>query len=444
MNPPGRSEDWYERKPRLPGPSAPRAAGRHPFGASWWGRAWVDSLEQRAQLDPNRLPRGRTYARSGAVGRLTLAPGEVVADVQGSRRTPYTVRVRIRPFDGAEWDRLLDALAAEIGHTAALLDGELPAGVADDVRSVGLDLLPGAGELQPRCSCPDWADPCKHAAAVCYLVADVLDADPFGVLLLRGRGREEVLAGLRARRYPAGSSASSVPVASEQMPDEGVVARDAWSRTPGPLPAAPQCPRRAGRPTVLAADPPPGAGVDIDSLRALAADAAERALALLQGAASDGLELTAEQDLARRAAMLLPAGEGGTDPFALTKLARHAGLPGRQLVRHGLAFRDGGTEGLAVLEQTWDPGPEAVSGGRALLGPGAVARRNRVTLGGRQLRLGRDGRWYPFRKDKAGQWNPDGAPIVPVSEEDEEDEVGELDEVGAAVTWPASSSATSR
>jgi uncharacterized Zn finger protein len=66
---------------------------------------------------------------------------------------------------------------------------------------VGLDLLPGPGEVQPRCSCPDWADPCKHAAAVCYLVADELDRDPFLLFLLRGKGRDELLAGVRQRRF---------------------------------------------------------------------------------------------------------------------------------------------------------------------------------------------------------------------------------------------------
>src|SRR5580704_19241701 len=106
--------DWYEHKPRLPGPGPARPAGRRPFGASWWGAAWVEALEQRAQLDPNRLPRGRTYARTGAVGTLTLGPGEVLADVQGSRRSPYKVRVRVRQFSDADWDRLLDALAGEI------------------------------------------------------------------------------------------------------------------------------------------------------------------------------------------------------------------------------------------------------------------------------------------------------------------------------------------
>ncbi|MHB1785409.1 MAG: SWIM zinc finger family protein [Acidimicrobiales bacterium] len=424
MSPPGWSEDWYEPKPRLPGPSAPRPAGRRPFGASWWGRAWVEALEQRAQLDPNRLPRGRTYARSGAVGALTLAPGEILAEVQGSRRSPYAVRVRVRPFSEVDWDRLLDALAAEIGHTAALLDGELPPGVADDIRSVGLDLLPGAGELQPRCSCPDWADPCKHAAAVCYLVADELDSDPFGLLLLRGLGREEVLAGLRSRRHPGASALPSLLVI-EPEPDEGVLAREAWSRSPEPLPVAPLPPRRPGSPAVLAADPPPGSGVDLGALRALAADAAGRALALARGANSSGLELTVEEDLARRAASRLAGDEGNASSSTLSELARRSGVPGRELVRRAVAFRDGGREGLAVLGEGWDPGPVAIAVGRALLGHGAVARHNRVTLGERQLRLGQDGRWYPFRKDRAGRWNPDGLPITAPSGDDDLGDLGD-------------------
>jgi uncharacterized Zn finger protein len=427
VSPARASGGWYEHKPRRPGPSPPRAAGRRAFGTSWWGRAWVEALEQRARLDPNRLPRGRTYARTGAVGPLTLAPGEVVADVQGSRRSTYKVWVRVGQFDKAEWDQVLDALAAEIGHTAILLDGELPAAVADDVRSVGLDLLPGAGELQAHCSCPDWADPCKHAAAVCYLVADTLDDDPFGVLLLRGRGREEVLAALRARRRAGGPAAAPSPTIEPELePDEGIPARQAWTRRPSAPPAVPIPPRRAGRPAVLAADPPPDVGVDPEALRALASDAAARALALLHGAGSTGLELTVHQDLARRAAALLAGAESTSDPSGLAELARRAGVPGRDLLRWALAYRDGGSEGLALLDEAWDPGPDLLDAGRALLGPIATTRRNRVTLGERQLRLGRDRSWYPFRKDRAGRWNPDGPPIAPAAE----DGVGNLAEDG--------------
>src|SRR6202034_4391824 len=167
------------------------------------GAAWVEALEQRARLDPNRLPRGRDYARSGAVGELTLAPGEARAQVQGRMTAPYEVRIRVRRFSDEEWDRVLTAISTRLGHAAALLDGELPPEIAQDATSAGLDLLPGGGEIGPRCSCPDEADPCKHSAAACYLVADALDADPFVLLLLRGRTRDQVLAGVRTRRRGA-------------------------------------------------------------------------------------------------------------------------------------------------------------------------------------------------------------------------------------------------
>ena len=196
-------------------PARRRATGRRPsvriWGRTWWGRAWVDALEQRGRLDPNRLPRGRAYARDRRVGPLHVEPGEVRAAVQGSQVTPYVVAVRIRMFDDREWERLLDAVAAKAGHSAALLDGELPPEVAADAAGAGVELLPVAGELQLRCSCPDRAEPCKHAAAVVYRVAEVLDADPFALLLLRGRRRDEVLAALRQRRSAVTARPAAVP-----------------------------------------------------------------------------------------------------------------------------------------------------------------------------------------------------------------------------------------
>lgn len=415
MSPAGHDGYWPERRPRLPGPSAPRPAGRRAFGTTWWGRAWVDALENRAQLDPNRLPRGRTYARSGAVGALEIGSGEVLADVQGSRRTPYEVRVRVRTFTPDEWDRVLDALSNEIGHTAALLDGELPPEVADDARAIGLDLLPGPGEVQPRCSCPDWADPCKHAAAVCYLVADTLDQNPFAVFLLRGRSRDEVLAALRARRSTVGAGTARLPEPGGDKPDAGVVAREAWNRSVAPLPTPPLPRREAGRPTVLGVDPPATAGINAAALRDLASDAARRALEFALGANQPGLELSMDEDLARRASSLLASGTGqptgrGTS-VDISDLARNAGTPARLLVRRALAWREGGTGGLAALLESWDPPPGALAVGRDLLGHGSVTRRNRVTHGDRQLRLGKDGWWYSFRRGSHGDWEPDGPPI---------------------------------
>src|ERR1700677_996285 len=240
----------------------PTSPGSQEFGRTWWGRAWLDALEQRAQLDPDRLPRGREYAQSGAVAELTLAPGEARAQVQGRKTEPYVVRIRVRRFTDAEWDRVLEAISAQLGHAAALLDGELPPEIADDAASAGLDLLPGGGEIGPRCSCPDDADPCKHSAAACYLVADALDADPFVLLLLRGRSRDQVLAGVRARRRGApGNDGTAVPataagvevVAGRAAGDEGVDARSAFN-VPLPwadIPVPPLPPARPGQPAAL-------------------------------------------------------------------------------------------------------------------------------------------------------------------------------------------------
>jgi uncharacterized Zn finger protein len=382
---------------------------RRGFGLTWWGEAWVTALEQRARLDPNRLPRGRGYARGGTVGELAIGPGEVRAAVQGRRVRPYQVRVRVRVLDAGEWDRVLDAIAAQVGHAAALLDGELLPEVADDVRGAGTDLLPGPGELQPRCSCPDWADPCKHAAAVCYLVAGALDADPFSLLLLRGRRREEVLAALRARRGSAGATA---PPAGPFQPaaDPGVDAREAYRRALASLPAPPLPPQRPGQPAVLPVDPSPGAGLRPEDLVALAADAAARAFQLATGSGDGGLSLDLEADLARRAAGLLGTGRG------LAELAASAGMPSRELLGWAVTWQRAGRGGLDALRTTWQPAATDLVEGRAALdrpaGQDAVrAWRNRLTCGGLQLRLGGDGQWYRFVRSGSA-WTLDG-PAAP-------------------------------
>jgi uncharacterized Zn finger protein len=410
MSPFRQRRRWPSAPPPGRGSRVPPARGtgaRRGFGTTWWGRAWIEALEQRARLDPNRLPRGRGYARSGAVGELTISPGEIRAAVQGSRRTPYTVQVRVRPFGSAEWERVLDVVAGQLGHTAALLDGELPPEVADDVAAAGLDLLPGPGEVGPRCSCPDWADPCKHAAAVCYLVADALDADPFALLLLRGRSKDEVLAGLRSRRRAtAGAAPDGIEVVAE---DRGVVARAAYAAaSTGParsLPLPPLPPRRPGRPAALRTDPPAASQVDRAALSALAEDAAARAWALAVGTSDGGLSLDPDTDLARRSAGLL-----GTPD--LRSLAARAGLPARELSRWAIAWREGGAGGLAALRESWQPDPGDLAEGRAALAATArtvVVRGNRLTSGDLQLRLGRDALWYRFARSSGG-WDLDAAP----------------------------------
>ncbi|MER6732449.1 SWIM zinc finger family protein, partial [Streptomyces puniciscabiei] len=189
-------------------PFPPRETGAEdvPFAATWWGNAWVTALEQGA-LDPKRLARGRGYADQGHVDAITVTPGLVLAYVRGSRPRPYRVQVRVRTLEDADWARFLDAAADRPGHIAALLDKELPQSLADR----GVPLLPGPGDLVPRCSCPDSGHPCKHAAALCYQTARLLDADPFVLLLLRGRGERNLLDAL-SRRSAAISGCSRGPV----------------------------------------------------------------------------------------------------------------------------------------------------------------------------------------------------------------------------------------
>jgi hypothetical protein len=133
-----------------------------------------------------------------------------------------------------------------------------------------------------------------------------------------------------------------------------------------------------------------------------------RAYALANGERETGLDLSFDEDLARRAARLLEAGD-------LSDLAQAGAMPARELLWQALAWRDGGREGLAVLREDWDAPAEALAAGRAMLGTGARGRRNRVTLTERQLRLGRDGRWYPYRRSgrNGSVWQPDGPPHDP-------------------------------
>ena len=407
----------------------PAGSGPPEFGRTWWGRAWLDALEQRARLDPDRLPRGREYARTGAVGDLILAPGEARAQVRGRKTEPYQVRIRVRRFADDEWDRVLEAIAARLGHAAALLDGELPPEIADDAAGAGLDLLPGGGEVGPRCDCPDDADPCKHSAAACYLIADALDADPFALFLLRGRTRDQVLAGIRARRRgaapgagadpgrppAAGGSADAGASAGEGQSagDDGVDARTAF-RTPVPwvpIPAVPLPPARPGFPAALPVDPPPWRPGLREDLVELAADAACRAWELASGLSADaGLTLDPDADLIRRAARTL-----GTPTFAA--LAARAGVPPRDLARQALAWRQGGLAGLELLRAEWDPAAEdpdaagLLEAARAVLraktGAAETVQGNRITAGRLQLRLGRDLRWYPYARSDQ-DWEPSG------------------------------------
>ncbi|MFE6170653.1 SWIM zinc finger family protein [Streptomyces sp. NPDC056464] len=400
---------------------APRPSDDTRFAESWWGNAWVSALEEGA-LDAKRLARGRGYAQEGHVDAITVTPGLVLAYVRGSRPRPYRVQVRLRTLDDADWARFLDVVAERPGHIAALLDKEMPRSLAE----CGVSLLPGAGDLEPRCSCPDRGHPCKHAAALCYQTARLLDADPFVLLLLRGRGERALLDALSRL-----SAARAARAAQEQDPAPlaGVRASEALApeRRLPPLPAPLPTPPHPEQPPVYPASP---GGPDPFALDQLATDAAARAHALLGTGRDPVAELTLWQDAVRLAAARPGSGLTAGTRALYASLASAADRTPADLARAVAAWRQGGFEGLAVLEEPWDPPAGRFDRARPLLLaadlPAFRPWRNRLThpRGHVQLRLGRDGLWYPYESEPGhDDWWPRGTPDL--------DPVGALTGLGA-------------
>ena len=189
---------------------------RGQFGEHWWAQRWIAVLESFGW--DNRLQRGRSYARKGQVLAIDVHPGRVTARVQGSRRTPYTVRIQVTPLDDDQWERVIDALAQQALFAAQLLAGEMPPEIEQAFQAAGVSLFPARTEIAMSCSCPDWAVPCKHIAAVYYLLGEEFDRDPFLLLTLRGRTRDQVMAALRGRRAAAASPVEEAGPEEEPEP----------------------------------------------------------------------------------------------------------------------------------------------------------------------------------------------------------------------------------
>ncbi|GCD38486.1 hypothetical protein OEIGOIKO_06301 [Streptomyces chrestomyceticus JCM 4735] len=525
--------DRSDRSRTFP-PLPQRSGARGLFAETWWGSAWLDALETTA-LDSARLARGRTYARDGNVDTINITPGRIAASVRGSRPRPYNVVIRLQQFAADEWTVLLDTVAAEPAQLTALLAKKLPKAVAES----GVRLLPGPGDLVPRCSCPDHGNPCKHAAAVCFQVARLLDADPFVLLLMRGRGERELLdelsrrnatltaresrsaqlaspgsaagplsdarsgsraearaaaaAGRAARAATApgsygaqeGSgvsegaetehaeteyapdSAPSEPVRQVRAP-RGVLARAALAdrRLPPLPPPMPLPPQPGQAPALPDAD---GLPLDAGALEFLATDATARAHAYLSHIRTTAPEprgsslepqttVLKPQAGGSRTALTQPTGPGlpparpaepdhpqvsGRSPFpALTTwqdgirlaaaahptagltsttralyrdLAAATGRTVTDVARAVAAWRQGGLEGLDLLDTTWNPPAGDFDRARSALTaaglPALRPRYNHLTdpARGIQLRFGHDNRWYPYESDPGTEdWWPTG------------------------------------
>lgn len=181
---------------------------------SFWGQAWCDHLELFSDFE-NRLPRGRTYVRNGSVCHLEIQKGKIEAIVCGSEL--YTVSITIHPLRKAVWESIKHRCAGKIGSMLELLQGKLSDHVMKVVTNPKEGLMPLMGEIKLKCSCPDWADMCKHVAAVLYGVGSRLDQRPELLFTLRGVKAEELIA--TGVRLPTGGAGTEPAIADDQLAD---------------------------------------------------------------------------------------------------------------------------------------------------------------------------------------------------------------------------------
>lgn len=195
--------DYYERRPTKPVKNGIKTKSeRGAIGETWWSKRWIAVLES-FNLGA-RLTRGRSYARRGQVISIDIEQGVVKAKVQGSAPRPYNVTIKLAPLSDADWDKVTDAMSAQAIFAAKLLAGEMPTNIEEAFSAAHISLFPARDDdLETNCSCPDWSNPCKHIAAVYYILAEQFDEDPFLIFKLRGRTKEEIIDALRAKRSVA-------------------------------------------------------------------------------------------------------------------------------------------------------------------------------------------------------------------------------------------------
>lgn len=389
-------------------PAFPASAGRRSTrGKSWWGRAWVQALEDTS-LDSDQLRKGRRTANSGQVGTITISPGRIAATVYSPDDT-YDAVVLVDQLSDDDWRLFLDQVAARAGHIAALLDGEMPHELVEAAADAGVPLLPGIGELDPSCTCDSWELPCQHAAGLSYQAGWLLDEDPFVLLLIRGRSRGALLEDLQHRAAGGGSasvggrassaSGSSSGVGGSGSRGAGVLAAAVFEQVPGALPEVPVVPGKVALDDLVVSGTESVPGLQAALLPLLVLDAARRAraqLSTLLSGAPDPWVLDEWQDAVRLAADY---------PLLVDRLATATGKAA-DLARGVQAWSYGGAPGLDVLEHTWNPDPGDLARARTELHAAAdedleiTTEHNRLTTSGAvvcQVRLDRMGRWHPYR-----------------------------------------------
>jgi len=173
----------YPRRGRVRGPSA--------HSSTWWGKAWVRSFEETV-LEAGDLVTARALARSGRLGAVMVISGMASAVMDPGSPTALIAQIRVRRLDESQWAAFTTEVEREAGYLAALETGDLPADLVEHADEVGVEIVPGPADLDTACECDSWAQPCLHVLALLYQLAWILDEDPYALMLLRGRTREQL------------------------------------------------------------------------------------------------------------------------------------------------------------------------------------------------------------------------------------------------------------
>ncbi len=292
-----------------------------------WGQRWLEALEQDPTFGVSAMAIGERVARAHAEPDVHIRPGAAQVTVTSGPRRSYNTTISTPVFDDAVWDDLFDRTASSPARSSALAGGTLDAAFGDDLRLLGLDLLPAPGEVTTTCDCAGWSSPCKHVAGAIVAVADAIDDDPMLLLALRGRHRAEVIDALEARRPD-----TTGPDGVEEL------ASQAWLRPTRPLPIIDVGEVSPGKTPTWGA-PPSTAPFTAAGLEVIGTDLIHRAAEMLSIGAPTWLELDPVSDLARLAHVFPKAKDR-------KRLAENSGVSARELGVRATAWSIAGSAGV--------------------------------------------------------------------------------------------------
>ena len=166
---------------------------------NWWTNKWIDLVEKLES--GNRLTQGKNVAKKGQVIYIKIQKGLIFAKVQGERLKPYQIRIEVNSISEEIWGELLAEITTNAYFVAKLYTGKIPEAIDELFTNRGVSLIPQMEQdLRAGCTCPDWANPCKHSAAVFFILADMINVDPFILFKLRGKTKEEIFEIFRVKR----------------------------------------------------------------------------------------------------------------------------------------------------------------------------------------------------------------------------------------------------